>query len=331
MAQASEAIRNSLTNTIARTHHSIIHTQYYARTHTLQNYPTGISAREEYVHHHHTTNAPRGTPPGEYNQDHEPRGTPPGGCDLDHTTATNGCSHSSSTSSPSNRIGYCAARHYCTTGNGNVCCDCTDHNPYTAIRVGQASKPGPPRTPADIGIDTHTNTVCSYGRFAENIQHAWNMYHLPQVDGSTEDVGHLMDMLFNARPHNDPAPDAWCTWRVLVTQRHLQDISHKELDFVLQELSANDIHDSEPAGAVVNALTAPEDDEEGPTTTPTTHTPTSNLTATTVRIVTGNIRGLADNLPALLRCRSDVYLMQGVDLIEFKVNELKALAMQAGY
>ena len=59
--------------------------------------------------------------------------------------------------------------------------------------------------------------------------------------------------------------------------------------------------------------------------------PTSNATAGTIRIVTRNIRGLADNLPALLRCRSDVYLIQEVDFIEYQVNEFKALAMQAGY
>ena len=136
-------------------------------------------------------------------------------------------------------------------------------------------------------------------------------------------------MLVSARAHTYPAtgPDAWCTWRVLITQQDWQDITADDLQFVLHRFRAlnssafhHDTDDIPPAPAQPTTAT-----------TTTTHAPTSNPTDTNVRIVTRNIRGLADNLPALLRCRSDIYLVQEVDLIEFRVNELKADAMLAGY
>ena len=57
--------------------------------------------------------------------------------------------------------------------------DSTDHDPYTAWKVGQARIPGPPNlTHAELGIDPNNNCVKDFILFADHIELAWNMVHM---------------------------------------------------------------------------------------------------------------------------------------------------------
>ena len=162
---------------------------------------------------------------------------------------------------------------------------------------------------------------------------AWNMNSTP-LDGTVDDAFRIKDngarftnMLVNARANCEPAHDAWCTWRVLVTQRGFQNIDDADSDYVLMRFRSQELVDADsddPASPTAEAQQLAEAMPIPPAAPATT-------TDTNLTIVTRNIRGLADNLPALFRCRSDMYLIQEVDLIEHRVNEMKAAAAQAGY
>ena len=115
----------------------------------------------------------------------------------------------------------------------------------------------------------------------------------------------------------EKAPGAWYTWRVLITQQKITEIVRTDLDYVVQGFHAH-------AGAQNNT-------QLGSDTAPINESTDQPCKDIYIRVVTRNIRGLADNLPALVRCRSDINLIQEVDLLEYRVGELRASAMQAGY
>ena len=102
----------------------------------------------------------------------------------------------------------------------------------------------------------------------------------------------VSDLLANAKANTLVAPSAWFTWRRLITQEGLSRIPKDDLDYVLQKFREHEEHS-------VAALT----EANKPSSTNSTTT-----TDTNIRIVTRNIRGIADNLSALLRCRSDIYI-----------------------
>ena len=72
------------------------------------------------------------------------------------------------------------------------------------------------------------------------------------LDGSVDDAfpikdsgARLTNMLVNARAKCEPAHDAWCTWRVLVTQRGFQNIDDTDLDYVLMRFRGQELPDAD--------------------------------------------------------------------------------------